>query len=149
MAKTETIFNLYSHSMSIGQNGLPLVYVTINGKNYNFLVSTSCLHNTLRPEVWEEVIESSLSNPKLITICEGDRQLQTEIGHIPFEVKGVKYESKFLIIDDNLIIPDLQEFTFFPYHGILGSRFLFEHKWIIDYKKKRIYEFKEKTKKNK
>ena len=145
MATSKTTFNIYSYSMRF--NGVPLARVTIGGKHFNFLVSTDEVFNAITFEVWREIQKECSVCATEHIVYDGD-SLVTLIAEVPFECKKIEYLEKFAVVPDLSKVQNMTNYTFFSCHGILSSRFLLKHKWVIDYGKRRIYAYKAKKTKS-
>lgn len=126
----------FSLNFGIEKTGMPLILTSGRKKNVCFLIDTGSTHNTLFSFVYEHfkddfrIIEE---NQKTMVI-EGRFQESTTVeGTLNFE--GTEYTSTFAVVKANDTITQLQEDTGVQLHGILGSPFLKENKWKIDFEK--------------
>ncbi|WP_297071227.1 hypothetical protein [uncultured Duncaniella sp.] len=122
-----------SISDSIQCVGLPII-VTSSKPHLNFLIYTGASHNVIFSFVYEGLPDyfNLLDSEKSMYGIEGNvvnnRQVKATI-----EIENTKAETIFSVLEADEVVYRMQQENGFQLHGILGSEFLADNKWIIDY----------------
>lgn len=119
---------------SLNKLGLPLI-VTSSKPNLCFLIDTGATHNIVFSYVYEELPQyfSSLLDASCLMGIEGTQQKANQVEtSISFDNKESKVT--FSVIEANAAILQIQKESGIQIHGILGTPFLTQNKWIIDFK---------------
>ena len=125
----------FSLNFGLEKTGMPLI-LTSGKKNVCFLIDTGSTYNTLFSFVYEHfkddfrIIEE---DQKTMGIESRFQDSTTVEGTFNFD--GTEYTSTFEVVKANDTITQLQEETGVQLHGILGTPFLMENKWKIDFEK--------------
>lgn len=119
-------------SLTLG-TGLPLI---ISSDNLCFLIDTGSTHNTLFSSVYEHFKDrfKVLEERRNIIGIDGVQHEAPTIEAI-FNFEGMSYTSFFAILDASEAVVQVQEETGVQIHGVLGTQFLVENKWIVDFEK--------------
>lgn len=122
-----------SISDSIKCVGLPII-LTSSKPHLNFLIDTGASHNVIFSFVYEGLPDyfSLLDSEKSMYGIEGNvvnnRQVKATI-----EIENTKAETTFSVLEADEVVYRMQHENGFQLHGILGSEFLADNKWIIDF----------------
>lgn len=123
-------------SFGLRETGLPLILTSGKLKNLCFLIDTGATHNVIFSFVYERLRnEFRLLDGRHRTMgIEGHyKECPTIEATLNFE--GVDYTSTFSVLDATDVIAQVQRETGVQIHGIIGTAFLTENKWIIDFNK--------------
>ena len=116
-------------TLGLQKTGLPLIVTSGKLKNLCFLIDTGATHNTLFDFVYEHFKDEF----KLLdSTC---RTMGIEGIEATFNFEGIDYTSTFSVLDAADAIIQVQEETGVQIHGVLGTQFLIENKWIVDFDK--------------
>ena len=114
------------HLDNIHDCQIPLIPVTVKGKNYNFVVNTDSRVNLITTGLWKTIRKGKQVSHNVI---DDASEFQIKIVPITFEFGGESYTEKFFILPPFLFAGDFN----LPINGSIGGFFLQKHKWVIDY----------------
>ena len=143
MAKSKFTFNQYAHAMNY--QGEPIVYVKINGNLQSFLLDTSSEMNVLSRELWEKYKDHGEVLGNTMVLFDGV-ECEWLLVKLSFTIQKATYTEQFAVMPNGTSLKS-QGSRIWSYEGSLGNLFLRNNKFIIDYKKNRIYVYKETPKK--
>ncbi len=134
--------NYISYPISYGLNkiGLPLIVVDVGeDESLCFLLDTGSTQNMLEYKVIQYFARDiTLLGETTIMGMEGIRKKVLTL-MFSFNVQGKEYNTEFCMFEENQSFLSMQENLGSPVHGILGSNFFIENKWIIDYHKMEVF----------
>lgn len=121
------------------KTGLPLIVTSGKLKNLCFLVDTGATHNILFTYVYEYFKDEFrvLEEKQNIMGIEGEYK-ETPVIEATFNFEGTDYTSTFSVLDATEAIAQVQKETGIQIHGVLGTQFLLENGWKIDFNKLQI-----------
>lgn len=121
-------------TLGLQKAGLPLILTSGKLKNLCFLIDTGSTHNSLFDFVYNHFKEEFkiLEGTQSLMGIEGQYK-ETPIIEATFNFEGKDYTSTFSVLDASEAIKQVQEETGIQIHGILGTQFLLENNWIIDF----------------
>ena len=121
--------------------GLPFIEIKDEGEEHGsiWLVDTGSNDNILIGDIYRQVKDK-------MTLVEGDYSLygidgkKTEMikAKTKLTICGKDYDMTFLIRDDDDAVKQLSEDVGFPVFGIIGSFFMAEHGWVMDFGKQEV-----------
>lgn len=121
--------------------GMPFVCVNEGGfKNAVFMIDTGSTNNVLFRYIYEQAKDQLKEAEGKYTITGIDgkpKEVISVIGYVPF--CGKEYEMTFLVRDDDDAGIALSEEVGFTVVGLIGTLFLAEHGWVIDYAKQAVF----------
>ena len=125
---------------SLSRVGLPLI-ITSSKPALCFLIDTGASHNVLFSFVYAELqhLFPAIELPNNTTIMgiDGSANNVSQVkGAITFEEK--QSDVVFSVVDVTEAISRVQKESGIQIHGILGTPFLVENKWILDFSKLNI-----------
>lgn len=116
------------------QTGLPLILTSGELKNLCFLIDTGATHNTLFDFVYEHFKnEFKLLEGTYRTMGIEGHYKETPIIEATFNFEGKNYTSTFSVLNASEAVKQVQQETGTQIHGVLGTQFLMENQWIIDF----------------
>ena len=120
---------------------MPFICVNEGGfKDAVFLVDTGSTDNILFGYIYEQVkgkLKEDAEGEYALTGIDGKPQKVIRvIGNVPF--CGKNYEMSFLVRNDDDAGLSLSEEMGFNIVGIIGTLFMAEHDWVIDFKNQEI-----------
>lgn len=130
-----------SHSLYYGINQikLPIILVEIEGKHLCFILdtgSTCSLIDSSVVEYFKDIVESI--GDYCISGIDGTKH-KVDVITLPFKFEGQIYKSRFCVKPLLDAFKDIEKESGIQVHGLLGTDFLIENKWIIDFKELKIY----------
>lgn len=130
----------FSLLFGLQKTGLPLIITSGKLKNLCFLIDTGATSNVLFSYVYEHFKEEfkTLNEKQNIMGIEGHYK-ETPIIEATFNFEGVDYTSVFAVVDASDAIAQVQKETGVQIHGVLGTQFLIENKWIVDFDRLTVY----------
>ena len=120
--------------------GMPFICVNEGGfKDVMFLIDTGSTDNVLFGYVYEQAKDQLKEAEGRYTITGIDgkpKEVKPVIGYVPF--CGKEYEMKFLVRDDDDAGIALSQAMGFSVIGLIGTYFMVEHGWVIDFANQEI-----------
>ena len=121
-------------ALGVEKTGLPLIVTSGKLKNLCFLIDTGSTHNTLFDFVYEHFKdEFKLLNCTCRTMGIEGHYKESAVIEATFNFEGANYTSSFAVLDDSEAVAQIQKETGIQIHGVLGTQFFIENKWIIDF----------------
>jgi len=123
-------------TFGLQMTNLPLIVTSGLLKNFCFLLDTGATHNVIFSFVYEHCKSKFrvLEGQQKIMGIEGQNK-ECLIVETTFIFEGKEYTPIFLVLDATEAISQVQKETEVQIHGILGTPFFIENKWIIDFDK--------------
>ena len=119
--------------------GMPFICVNEGGfKDVMFMIDTGSTDNVLFGYVYEQAKDQLKEAEGRYTITGIDgkpKEVKPVIGYVPF--CGKEYEMKFLVRGDDAGIA-LSKAMGFSVIGMIGTYFMVEHGWVIDFANQEI-----------
>lgn len=118
--------------------GIPII-VSTSRPHLNFLVDTGASLNVIFSFVYDGLpnfftpLDSEMSTFGIEGNIVNNCQVKATI-----EFENTKAETVFTVLQADEVVQRLQDENGFQLHGILGSEFLTNNRWIIDYNKMEI-----------
>lgn len=123
-------------TLGLQQAGLPLIVTSGRLKNICFLIDTGSTHNSLFDFVYEHFKdEFKLLDSTCRTIGIEWHYKETPVIEATFNFEGSDYTSTFSVLNATEAIAQVQEETGIQIHGVLGTQFLLENGWKIDFER--------------
>ena len=118
-------------SLGLQKTGLPLI---ISSDNLCFLIDTGSTHNILFSFVYEHFKDRfKVLEEKHNIIGVDGVQHEAPTIETTFNFEGMNYTSSFAVLNASKAVMQVQEETGVQIHGVLGTLFLVENKWIVDF----------------
>lgn len=131
-------------TFGLQKTGLPLIVTSGKLKNLCFLIDTGSNNNILFSYVYEHLKdEFKMLDSTCRTMGIEGHYKETPVIEATFNFEGTDYTSTFSVLDATEAIAQVQEETGVQIHGVLGTQFFIENKWIIDLDRLEIYTRKE------
>ena len=119
--------------------GMPFVCVNEGGfQNVVFMIDTGSTDNILFRYIYEQAKDQLEETDGKFTVTGIDgkaKEVKQVIGYVPF--CGKEYEMKFLVRGDDAGIA-LSKAMGFSVIGMIGTYFMVEHGWVIDFANQEI-----------
>lgn len=126
-----------NHSIIYGLNKtkLPIIPVGIKGKHLCFIIDTGSTCSLIDSNVVEyfKDIATPVGDYNISGI-DGTRH-KVDVITLPFSFEGQSYSPKFCVKPLLEAFKDIETESGIQVHGLLGTDFLMENKWIIDFDK--------------
>ena len=120
--------------------GMPFICVNEGGfKDVMFMIDTGSTENVLFGYVYEQAKDQLKEAEGRYTITGIDgkpKEVKPVIGYVPF--CGMEYEMKFFVRDDDDAGIALSQAMGFSVIGLIGTLFMVEHGWVIDFANQEI-----------
>ena len=123
----------------IKQTKLPIIIVEIEDKHLCFILdtgSTCCLIDSNVVEYFKDIVEPI--GDYCISGIDGTKH-NVDVVILPFNFEGYTYKPKFCVQQLSDAFKEIEEDSGIQVHGLLGTDFLLENKWIIDFKELNIH----------
>lgn len=138
--KNETKMRKMSFYADAAKVGMPFISVNEGGfKNAVFMIDTGSNDNVLFRYIYEKAKDQlkEAEGKYTITGIDGEpKEVIPVIGYVPF--CGKEYEMTFLVRDDDDAGLALSKEMGFPICGLIGTLFLAEHGWVLDFANQEI-----------
>ena len=128
----------HSLSFSISKVQLPLIIVEVKEKYLCFIldtVSTRSLIDSNVVEYFKDIVEPV--EDYYVNGIEGTKH-KVDMITLPFTFEGQVYKPKFCVKPLLDTFKDIENESGIQVHGLLGTDFLLENQWIIDFKEHKI-----------
>lgn len=129
------------HSIIYGLNKtkLPIIPVEIKGKHLCFIIDTGSTCSLIDSNVVEyfKDIATPVGDYNISGI-DGTKH-KVDVVALPFSFEGQSYSPKFCVKPLLEAFKDIEAESGIQVHGLLGTDFLMENKWIIDFDKLVIF----------
>ena len=129
----------YSLSHGLQLTNLPLIAVKVANKNLCFILdtgSTCRLIDSNVVEYFKDIVEPI--GDYCISGIDGTKH-KVDVVILPVNFEGYTYETKFCVQPLSDAFKEIEEDSGIQVHGLLGTDFLIENKWIIDFKELNIH----------
>lgn len=129
------------HSLyhGLNQTKLPIIVIEIEDKHLCFILdtgSTCCLIDSNVVEYFKNIVEPI--GDYCISGIDGTKH-KVDVVILPFNFEGYTYKPKFCVQPLADAFKGIEIESGVQIHGLLGTDFLIENKWIINFKELNIY----------
>jgi hypothetical protein len=128
----------YSLYYGLNNTGLPIILVDIKGKKLCFILdtgSTCSLIDSTVVEYFKDIVEPV--GDYYISGIEGTKH-KVDIVTLPFNFEGQIYKPKFCVKPLLDAFKSIEDESGIQVQGLLGTDFLLENKWILNFNKLRV-----------
>mgnify|MGYP000885421394 FL=1 len=129
---------IYHLNYGLNKTRLPVIPVEVEGKHLCFIIdtgSTCSLIDSNVKEYFKEII-TPVGNHNINGI--DGIKYKVDVITLPFSFEGQSFNPKFCVKPLLEAFKDMEVESGIQVHGILGTDFLIEHKWIIDFNEMQI-----------
>lgn len=129
-----------SLNYGLNKSQLPIIPVEVERKHLCFILdtgSTCSLIDSTVVEYFKDIVEPV--GDYFISGIEGTKH-KVDIIILPFNFEGQIYKPKFCVIPLLDAFSSIEQESGIQIHGLLGTDFLLDNQWIIDFKKLQIQE---------
>lgn len=130
--------NKYSIFYGLEHTRLPLILVEVKDKHLSFILdtgSTCSLIDCNVAEYFKDIVKPI--GEYCISGIEGTKH-KVDIITLPFTFEGQVYKPKFCVKSLLDTFKGIEDESGIQVHGLLGTDFLLENQWIIDFKEHKI-----------
>lgn len=130
----------YSLNYGLGKSQLPIILVDVKGEYLCFILdtgSTCSLIDSTVVEYFKDIVEPV--GDYFISGIEGTKH-KVDMIILPFNFEGQIYKPKFCVKPLLDAFSCIEQESGIQIHGLIGTDFLLENKWIIDFNKIEIRE---------
>ena len=131
-------------SWGLSKTGLPLIIVTCkddggNVRNLCFMIDTGATESILFSFVYDLFKNSfkRIDDQGSVMSIDGTTY-DTPLVQATFNFENEAYTGSFLIFSVSDAIKSIEDESGVQIHGVIGTRFLVENKWILDFEKCKI-----------
>ena len=131
---------LYPLSLVLNQMQLPMILIEVNNKHLCFILdtgSTCSLIDSNVVEYFKDIVESI--GDYYISGIDGTKH-KVDVIILPFNFESQEYKPKFCVKPLLDAFKGIEIESGIQVHGLLGTDFMLENKWIIDFNKYGIYD---------
>lgn len=119
--------------------GLPVVTLFNNNRAFNFVLDTGSYHSIINEEVLKHCEHEKSDIMADLAGIDGVIHKDQKIVHMTLQYKDKNLPAKFIVSDLSGVFNQIKKETGVHLHGLLGSDFFRENKYIIDYKEMVAY----------
>jgi len=120
--------------------GIPIVTLQNNGKEYNFILDSGATTSLVNSAIIDELINKKpVDGEDLISGLNPAINYKATRYKIEFNIANEKFNHQFSILNLNDSFGDLFQETGIMVHGLLGSDFFRDKKYILDYNEHLLY----------
>lgn len=123
----------------LSKTGLPLILVRIGDNDLCFILDTGSTNSLIDSNVVEcfrNIVEPA--GEYCISGIEGTKH-KVEMITLPITVEGQKYKPQFCVKPLFDTFSGIEMESGIQVHGLLGSDFMLENKWIINFEELKVY----------
>lgn len=127
------MFETYPLSYGLNKAKLPIIMVKVEDKYLCFILdtgSTCCLIDSNVVEYFKDIVEPI--GDYSISGIDGTKH-NVDVVILPFNFEGYTYKPKFCVQPLSDAFKSIEEDNGIQVHGLLGTDFMLENKWIIDF----------------
>ena len=125
------------HKMSfmegLNLTGLPVVTMVNNGKKLNFVLDTGSVHSLINKSVIPHIEYNETEYVATLSGIDNITREEENAIEIPLQYKGKITRSIFVVTELSACFDEIKKETGVQLHGLLGSDFFVENRYIIDY----------------
>ena len=125
------------HKMSfmegLNLTGLPVVTMVNNGKKLNFVLDTGSVHSLINKSVIQHIEYNETEYVATLSGIDNITREEENAIEIPLQYKGKITRSIFVVTGLSTCFDEIKKETGVQLHGLLGSDFFVENRYIIDY----------------
>lgn len=125
------------HKMSfmegLNLTGLPVVTMVNNGKKLNFVLDTGSVHSLINKSVIQYIEYNETEYVATLSGIDNITREEENAIEIPLQYKGKVTRSIFVVTELSACFDEIKKETGVQLHGLLGSDFFVENRYIIDY----------------
>ena len=128
----------YHLSFGIHKAKLPIIPIEIKGQYLSFILdtgSTCSLIDSTVVEYFKDIVEPI--GDYCISGIEGTKH-KVDMITLPFTFEGQIYKPKFCVRPLLNAFKSIEEESSIQVHGLIGTDFLLENKWILNFNKLRV-----------
>lgn len=121
--------------------GLPIIVTSGRLKNICFLIDTGATINSIFNFVYEHFKDEFklVGDHSRIMGIEGNyKEYPIVEGTLTFD--NTDYTAEFSVVDMSDAVAQVQQETGLQLHGVLGTPFLVENKWILDFEQQKVFQ---------
>ena len=125
----------HSLSYGLGKSQLPIIPIKVEGKYLCFIIDTGSTCSLIDSDVVEyfrDMVEPI--GDYCISGLEGTKH-KVDMITLPFNFEGQVYKPRFCVKPLLNAFKGIEEDSGIQVHGLLGTDFLLENKWIINFDK--------------
>lgn len=113
--------------------GLPIVTLSNNGVNLNFVLDTGSAHSILQKDVLPKLIYKKTDFVCQLSGIDNILREEEKTVIMQLQYKDKVVSGLFVVSDLSACFNDIKKETGVQLHGLLGSNFFTQNKYIIDY----------------
>ena len=124
---------LYPLSLGLNQMQLPMILIEVNNKHLCFILDTGSTCSLIDSNVvdyFKDIVESI--GDYSINGIDGTMH-KVDVITLPFTFEGLTYKPKFCVKSLLDAFKGIEIESGIQVHGLLGTDFMLENKWIIDF----------------
>ena len=119
--------------------GLPIVTLQNNGKKFNFVLDTGSYHSIINTDVLNHIPHKETDMSASIAGIDGVTHKDQAVVHTEFLYKDKTIPARLVVSDLSKVFAEIKKETGVQLHGLLGSDFFRDNRYIIDYKEMVAY----------
>lgn len=131
------------HSMSFMEGldltGFPIVTMVNNGNKFNFVLDTGSVHSLINEKIIDSLECEDTSYVVTISGIDNTTREDERTVMMKLVYKDKVTEGMFVVTDLSGVFDTVKKETGVQLHGLLGSDFFKENRYIIDYKEMIAY----------
>lgn len=129
----------YSLSYGLGKSHLPIIPIKVEGKYLCFIIDTGSTCSLIDSDVVEYFRD--MVEPIGDYCISGLEETKHKVDMItlPFNFEGYTYKTIFCVQPLLNAFKGIEDESGIQVHGLLGTDFLIENKWILDFKELNIH----------
>lgn len=124
-------YNIISFKKGFTSPNLPIIALYHNGQVCNFMIDTGCDDNVISSHVVEELDYNILEDKHRLSGLGGSQD--TSSCEIELSFNGTALTVKFLIANLETPLKEIEESYGIKLYGMIGSKYLREHGFVLDF----------------
>ena len=121
--------------------GIPIITFKQHNLDLNFIIDTGATTSLINDSCLNFIKDKELfvNRNDIVSGLDPTVEYSTKRYLIPIELNGELLQTEFNSMDLNATFDSLKEESGIEVHGLLGSDFLEQNKYVLDYNRKTIY----------
>lgn len=125
--------HMMSFMEGLDLTGFPIVTMVNNGMKFNFVLDTGSVHNLINQQALENMVFEKTDYSATISGIENQAREEENVVKMRLTYKDKTTEGLFVATDLRDVFASVRKETGVQLHGLLGSDFFKENRYIIDY----------------
>ena len=111
---------------------LPVITLYQGEKKFNFILDTGSTHSVINRDVLKQLEYNERPGHGELVGMEGN-PVKTSVCDITFSYKDIQFSYTYMVNDLSAVFETIKRNSGVNLHGVIGSRFFNEYKYVLDF----------------